>query len=225
MASVNLIHRGYGDFNGNAGFHPGVDIAPPNPNSLIGNVFPNLVTTRETFRVPGKDEWVVLTDTPGTLDILYEHVFGNQANSYLVGDVFTSDLGNPCSTPDPGYGSFMHVHISYYDSANWPAPPFNPDQGDDFPEPGVENIINDFPYSACVILSDVCGNSSGVQFCIDDSFFPLEVVRGSVDAIISPHSTVSGSLNDDYAGVRSIEYSINRKINLVKNMKKGYLLV
>ncbi len=204
-APVHRVHRGYGDYNLWAGFHPAVDIAPPTPFSIIQNVYGTAWVYGTGYSAATQQWSLLLTETPtSTEGILYEHVSGGPT-AYKVGQ-YISQL-SPCASPPAG--GVMHVHIATYDPAIWPPP------GQIAPQPGHSNIIDQFVITDNVVFTRAFSMLQGIVFYPDETFPPPEFqkrIRGAVDFKVSPRSSVTGLAGDDSCGVRSIEVAIRKQL-------------
>jgi hypothetical protein len=73
--TINRVHRGYGDYNLDGGFHPGVDIAPPDSLTPIENLYGTAYLWQAQYD-DLNDQWsLLLTETESSSEgILYHHV-------------------------------------------------------------------------------------------------------------------------------------------------------
>lgn len=201
-SSVERIQRGYGDYNsGNIraqfdGFHPGMDVFPPTPGSIIQLPFPGSNYVAECEYVSTNTWSLLITNSypPSGTGYLYHHVYGLQT-AYTKGSLITQM--SKCA--DPLSGGYRHVHISVYDPTLW-----GTGSGGVCPEPGISNIINELSFTDQVKFAGVYDNRGIAFYKEDGSGYYQDIIRGAVDFVVSPRSVVPGYVEKDSCGVLSI---------------------
>jgi len=209
----HAIQRGYGDYNSGSlriqydGFHPAVDVLPPEPGSIITLPFSGSNYVAQAVFFPPETWSVLITETfpPSGNGYLYHHVHGS-ANEFSQGDCLTEY--QRCATPP--FGGYAHVHISIFDPSTWPS-------SGQIPEPGLANIIQYLEgYTDIVKYKGYAYNNRGIGFYpadglmgVPDSF--QDVIRGAVDFVVMPRSVNPNFPSHDSCGVTRIEIgSISR---------------
>ncbi len=200
------IHRGYGDFNGIAGFHQGIDVYSPSNTEPVYSPFPSAYVYG-AIQTPLLPEWsVLLTQSDSSsMGLLYEHIIPD--SSFAATDTLGNTVGT-CYNPS-GISAVRHVHIANFATADWIP-------GQLLPQAGYSDVLADFSipvhYASFAPVLEASIPLSGIGFWPEGVPLALDILRGAVDFRIAARSANSGSSSVDSTGVRKLEInSISRE--------------
>ncbi|PIE51192.1 hypothetical protein CSA37_13060 [Candidatus Fermentibacteria bacterium] len=208
-SSNHYAIKGYGDYNGFAEFHTGVDFPIlPDERALVPHENEiNYICYIARHDSTSIDCAVMLsTDFSASNGWTLEHLdYSEKPDELIIGKAYTDTVAVCCAHP-----LGRHVHLAWLTDEAFQPPPPCPQKGYVNPFDSLDVPAGyDIPVFGAVSWGGV--DYQGALFFNDVTqlnYINQENIYGIVDIVLHPYSAMNGNLDRDSCGVREISYTI-----------------